>query len=155
MNVVVMGVAGSGKTTIGRALASALGARFVEGDAAHPAANVAKMSAGVALTDDDRWPWLARLRAELRSGDDIVLTCSALRRSYRDFLRHGDDVRFVFLDVDRATAAQRADLRADHFMGAGMIAGQFDALERPGFDENDVVTVDAGADIDTLVALRN
>lgn len=148
----VMGVAGSGKTTVGVALAAALGARFVEGDDAHPPANVAKMAAGVGLTDDDRWPWLARLCEELAAGGDVVLTCSALKRQYRDVLRQAGAIRFVFLDVDEATAGARAQHRTGHFMGPGMVAGQFEALERPGPDETDIVRIDAVADVPALVA---
>ena len=147
-----MGVAGSGKTTVGVALAAVLGARFVEGDDHHPPANVAKMAAGVALTDDDRWPWLARLRDELTLDGDVVLTCSALKRRYRDLLRGAGDVRFVFLDVDATTAGDRAAHRSGHFMGPGMVAGQFEALERPASDEADVLRVDATGDVAGMVA---
>ena len=99
--VVVMGVAGSGKSTVGAALAAALGVTFVEGDRLHPAANVAKMAGGEPLDDDDRWPWLARVRAALRQEGGVVVACSALARRYRDLLRQADGTRFVFLDVTR------------------------------------------------------
>jgi carbohydrate kinase (thermoresistant glucokinase family) len=142
--VVVMGVAGAGKTTVGVALAERFGARFLDADAAHPAGNVAKMAAGHPLSDDDRWPWLARLRAELRRGD-VVITCSALRRSYRDLLRRAVGVRFVYLALDAGTARARAAARPGHFMGPAMIDSQFAALEPPQPDETDVLTVDATA----------
>ncbi len=149
--IVVMGVAGSGKTTIGRALADALGARFADGDDFHPAANVAKMAAGTPLTDDDRWPWLARIREELRGSPAIVIACSALARRYRDLLRHADGVRFVLLDVDATTATERAAGRAMHFMAPTMIASQFEVFERPAADETDVAIVDAVARPDEVV----
>ncbi|MET0908262.1 MAG: gluconokinase, partial [Ilumatobacteraceae bacterium] len=151
VRIVVMGVAGSGKTTVGRVLADAFDARFLDADAVHPPSNIAKMSAGEPLTDDDRWPWLARLRAELRHSDSIVVACSTLKRRYRDLLRHAGEVRFVFLDLDADTAQGRAAHREGHYMGAGMVASQFDALERPGPDETDVVTVDARGDVDGIV----
>lgn len=147
-----MGVAGSGKTAVGEALARAVSVRFVDADTLHPAANVTKMSAGTPLTDDDRWPWLERLRGELAGDDAIVLACSALKRRYRDVLREAGGVRFLYLDVDPATATERAQRREGHFMGPGMVTSQFDALERPGDDEPDVVTLDASAPVDTIVA---
>ena len=152
MRVVVMGVAGSGKSAVGVALADALGARFVDADGLHPEANVAKMSAGVPLTDDDRWPWLERVSDVLASGDPVVVACSALRRRYRDALRAAGGVRFVLLDVDQATATERAARRAGHFMGPGMVASQFAALERPAADEDDVIVVDASAPAADVVA---
>lgn len=147
VRIVVMGVAGSGKSTVGAVLADRIGARFVDADSVHPAANVAKMSAGEPLTDDDRWPWLLRLADELAGGDRVVVACSALKRRYREVLREPGSVRFVFLDVDRDTAHARAERRVGHFMGAGMVASQFDALEPPAGDEADVAVVDARADI--------
>jgi carbohydrate kinase (thermoresistant glucokinase family) len=146
VRIVVMGVAGSGKSTVGEVLADRIGARFLDADSVHPAANVAKMSAGEPLTDDDRWPWLRRLADELAGDDRIVVACSALKRRYRDVLREPEGVRFVFLDVDRDTAHDRARHRIGHFMGAGMVASQFDALEPPGDDEGDVTVVDATVD---------
>ena len=150
--VVVMGVAGSGKSAVGEALAVALGARFVDADSLHPDANVAKMSAGVPLTDDDRWPWLERVRDELAGDAPIVVACSALRRRYRDVLRGAGGVGFVLLDVDQRTATERATHREGHFMGAGMVASQFEALEPPAGDEPDVLVVDASPPVDQLVA---
>src|SRR5690349_12794129 len=111
-----MGVAGSGKTTVGQELARRLDAPFLDADAAHPEANVAKMAAGIALTDADRWPWLARLRQELADTDHLVITCSALARRYRDLLRRAGDVRFVHLALDRATATTRVGARVGHFL---------------------------------------
>ena len=149
--IVVMGVAGSGKSTVATALAERLEMAVIDADAFHPSENVAKMSAGAPLTDEDRQPWLRRLRDELRSRDHIVLACSALRRSYRDILRSADDVVFVFLDVGIGTAVSRAEHRAGHFMGAGMVSSQFVTLERPDPDEVDVITIDASLGCDPVV----
>jgi len=149
--IVVMGVAGSGKSTVGAALADALGAAFVDGDALHPRANIEKMAAGEPLTDDDRWPWLGRVRDTLRGAASIVVACSALTRRYRDVLRDAGGVRFVFLDLDPGTAGDRLTHRVDHFMGAKMVTSQFAVLERPAVDETDVVTVDATLGVDSIV----
>lgn len=150
MRVVVMGVAGSGKTTVGARLADRLGARFVDADGLHPQANVDKMSAGQPLDDDDRWPWLQRVRDELCSGQPTVVACSALTRRYRDVLREAGGVQFVFLDLDAATARERAENRAGHFMGTGMVASQFETLEDPAA-ESDVTVIDARDDLESVV----
>lgn len=152
---VVMGVAGSGKSTIGRALAAELGADFLEGDKFHPAANIAKMSHGEPLTDDDRWPWLDRLAEELarakREGRSAVLASSALKRSYRDRLRRGaPDLRLVYLKGDKAVIGERLRARKNHFMPAGLLDSQFAALEEPGPDEAPVV-IDVTLPLETLV----
>lgn len=135
-----MGVAGSGKTTIGRALAARHGAFFIEGDDFHPSANVAKMAAGEPLTDEDRWPWLARIVEAMRSEDAVVVACSALKRAYRDELRSAGDVSFVVLLIDRDEARQRVATRPHHFMGPSMVDSQFELLEMPTA-ECDVATV--------------
>lgn len=137
-----MGVASSGKTTLGERLAARISATFVDGDSLHPPENLQKMSAGTPLDDDDREPWLERVRDTLAASDAIVVACSALRRSYRDLVRGAGDVRFVFLDLDPETARRRAAHRRRHFMGVEMVESQFATLERPGPDEHDVVTVD-------------
>ena len=135
MTVVIMGVCGCGKTTIGRALASELGWVFLDADEFHPESNVAKMAAGVALTDDDRWPWLDRLNRELRTlhagGRHAILACSALRQAYRDRLSTAGDVRWVYLKGDMATIEPRLASRRGHFMPASLLASQFAALEEP------------------------
>lgn len=151
VRIVVMGVAGSGKTTVGIALAERLAVAFVDADSLHPPVNVAKMAAGHPLDDTDRWPWLERVRDALRRDDGVVIACSALKRRYRDLLREAGGVRFVFLDLDPSTAHDRAEQRTGHYMGAAMVASQFDALERPT-DEPDVVIVDATAPVDRVVA---
>lgn len=152
MRIVVMGVAGSGKTTIGKRLAELLGARFVDADTVHPAENVAKMAAGTPLTDDDRWPWLELLRADLAGSDRIVVAASALKRAYRDVLRGAGDVRFAYLDIGRDVAIARIERRAGHFMRSDLVASQYEALEPPGRDESDVHTVDGMLDANAVIA---
>ncbi|MBV4536401.1 MULTISPECIES: gluconokinase [Pseudomonas] len=134
--IVVMGVAGCGKSSIGAAIATRSGGRLIEGDAFHPAANIEKMSAGIPLDDDDRAGWLIRLgeelQATLKSGERPILTCSALKRRYRDALRHAvPDLGFVFLELTPAEAEKRVLARPGHFMPASLIESQFAALEPP------------------------
>jgi gluconokinase len=134
--VVVMGVAGVGKTTVGRLLARELGAAFVDADDYHPAANVAKMHAGQPLTDDDRWPWLARLNELLLEyaarNAPVVLACSALKQRYRDQLFAGvPDGRLVYLRGTKETIAARLGTRREHFMNPALLDSQFAALEEP------------------------
>ena len=137
----MMGVAGSGKSLIGAALAYALGIEFVEGDEFHSAENVERMSRGIALTDDDRARWLRSLATRIReakeAGIGLVISCSALKRSYRDILRAGtSDLRFVFLKGDRALIAKRLAGRRGHFMPPSLLDSQFATLEEPSPDEN-------------------
>ncbi len=138
---VIMGVCGSGKSTIGARLARELGLEFVEGDDLHPADNVKRMAAGVPLTDADRRGWLlaigTRLRDAKRAGRGLVVSCSALKRSYRDLLRSaGDDtVRFVYLAGGRALLAERMAQRRGHFMPASLLESQLATLEEPAPDE--------------------
>ena len=141
--VVVMGVSGVGKTTVATGLAAALGWTYAEGDALHPGANVEKMAAGVPLTDEDRWPWLrsigAWMSAEIAAGRSAVVTCSALRRSYRDLLREGrPEVVFCHLTADPDLLGERVSHRTDHYMPASLLPSQLAALEplqpdEPGF----------------------
>jgi gluconokinase len=139
MVIIVTGVTGAGKTTVGTALAAELGWRFVEGDQLHPPANVAKMRAGMALNDADRAPWLASLHAIIARAIDrrehLVVACSALRERYRETLR-GDlrTVRFVLLEVPEEVATARAAGRTGHFAGPGLVPSQFAALENPSAD---------------------
>ena len=136
-----MGVAGSGKSLIGAALARALGIEFVEGDEFHSAENVERMSRGIALTDDDRARWLRSLATRIReakeAGIGLVISCSALKRSYRDILRAGtSDLRFVFLKGERALIAERLAGRRGHFMPLSLLDSQFATLEEPSPNEN-------------------
>jgi gluconokinase len=138
---VIMGVCGSGKSLIGAQLARELDIEFVEGDALHPPENVKRMAAGIPLTDDDRHGWLlaiaARLRDAKRAGAGLVISCSALKRSYRDLLRSvGDaDVRFVYLAGSRALIAERMAQRRGHFMPPSLLDSQLSVLEEPSPDE--------------------
>jgi gluconokinase/shikimate kinase len=138
--LVLMGVAGSGKTTVADILVSRLGWRFEEGDALHPQSNIEKMRAGNPLTDGDRAEWLKRVAdwvdERLEKGQNGVITCSALKRSYRDVIdRRGSGVVFVFLSGPKATIAQRLAARHGHFMPPSLLDSQFADLEEPGPDE--------------------
>ena len=135
MIVVVMGVSGSGKSVVGQALASDLGWPFFDADDFHPPENVAKMAAGTPLTDEDRWPWLDRLAAEMgaidKSGGNAVLACSALRQAYRDRISRAGNVRFVHLAGAYDTIAARIAARKHAYMPPSLLASQFAALEPP------------------------
>jgi gluconokinase len=145
--VIVFGVSGAGKTTIGKLLAEQLGWRFYEGDDFHPRANIEKMRSGRPLTDEDRWPWLERLREQITRSiaakENAVLACSALKRAYRDRLRVSDDVKFVFLRGDYALIAEQLCQRRGHFMNPELLRSQFADLEQPEPDE-DVLTSELG-----------
>ncbi|MBR1266703.1 gluconokinase [Bradyrhizobium sp. AUGA SZCCT0222] len=150
-----MGVSGSGKSTIADRLAARLGWRYEDADKFHPPANVAKMSAGQPLTDDDRWPWLQAIADEIdrlsAAGQRAVVACSALKRSYRDILVHGrDDIRVVFLNGTQDLIADRLAARKGHFMPPGLLASQFRTLEPPKPDERPI-TVSIAAPIETIV----
>jgi gluconokinase len=142
--VILMGVSGSGKSTVGALLASRLRWEFEDADWLHPASNVDKMHAGIPLTDEDRQPWLAAIAAWIdktrRSGGHGVIACSALKRSYRDLLM-GDrpDVSLVYLKGDESLIARRIATRHEHFMPRSLLHSQFEALEEPGPDENPVI----------------
>lgn len=137
--IVVMGVSGSGKTTLGGRIAAALRYRFVEGDDLHPADNVAKMAAGTALNDEDRWPWLDRVADTIWShrADGCVVSCSALKRVYRDHIRGkaGIPVIFIHPEVDLPTLSRRMENRPGHYMPASLLDSQWATLERPDADE--------------------
>lgn len=150
--IVVMGVSGCGKSTVGAALAQALGWPFLDADEFHPPENVAKMASGVPLTDADRVPWLDRvgraLRGIERDGANAVLACSALKQRYRDRLSVSPDVRFVYLKGDLATIAARLRERRHKYMPAALLQSQFAALEEP----TDALAVDIRESIDDEVA---
>lgn len=158
--LIVMGVSGSGKTTIGTMLAERLGWPYKDGDDFHPQSNIDKMHAGHPLTDEDRWPWLRAIAAhidELRAkGEHAVITCSALKRSYRDILI-GDrpDVRLVYLDGDKELIKRRLATRHGHFMPPELLDSQFATLEVPGPNERPIVASIAPkpeAIVDAIVA---
>ncbi len=172
MIVIVMGVTGAGKTTVGRLLAAKLGWEFADADDFHPAANVEKMRRGIALGDDDRRPWLERLRVAINewiaAGKNVVLACSALKRSYREILDGSSSakagpaplsrgtgraelhelVRFIYLKGSAGFIAERLRERAGHFAGEQILAGQFADLEEP----EGAVTVDVSSSPDQIVA---
>lgn len=152
MIVIVMGVTGAGKTTIGRLLAEQSGWEFADADDFHPPANVEKIRRGIALNDDDRRPWLDRLReaiaAWIAEGKNVVLACSALKRSYRRELAVGPDVRFVYLKGSAELIAERLRSRHGHFAGESILAGQFADLEEP----KEAIAVDISQRPEEIVA---
>jgi gluconokinase len=152
--VVIAGVSGTGKTTVGKLLAHRLGWRFADADELHPAANIAKMAAGQPLNDTDRDPWLEAIGEWIddrcRDGEPGIVTCSALKRRYRDRIRAGrPQVRIVYLTGDPQVIAQRMSSRGDHFMKPTMLASQLSAVEEPGPDES-VLTVSVNAEAETV-----
>jgi gluconokinase len=158
--IIVMGVAGCGKSSVALRLSEALGLPYQEGDDLHPQTNIAKMSMGTPLTDEDRWPWLDRIGEILaaHASEGIVLTCSSLKKSYRNRLRSaaGKNLAFVFLDGSKALLTQRMGSREGHFMPTSLLESQLATLERPD-DEIGVVTVniDNTPDDITRLAIAN
>ena len=158
--LVIMGVSGSGKTTIATLLAKKLGWVFRDGDEFHPAANVEKMKSGMPLTDEDRRPWLEAIARfideELARGTKTIVTCSALKRRYRDIIIDGrKGVRLIYLKGEKALLERRLAQRHGHFMPSSLLKSQFDALEEPGLEENPlIVSVDATPDqtVDHILA---
>lgn len=152
LRLVVMGVSGCGKSTVGRALATALAADFVDADDLHPPGNIARMARGEPLTDADRWPWLETCGTALAALPRGVLACSALRRSYRDRLRAAvPDLRLVFLSAPPAMLADRLAHRPGHFMPPQLLQSQLATLEPPGDDEAPLV-IDPGLPLARIVA---
>jgi gluconokinase len=151
MIVIVMGVAGSGKTTIGQLLARELHSTFVDADVFHPASNIEKMSHGIPLTDGDRAPWLLALHARILEAssrsESLVLACSALKQSYRDTLDRGVSVSWVYLKGTEELIRSRMQSRPEHFMKADMLASQFAALEEP----SDAIVIDVALPPDDAV----
>ncbi|MBP2236463.1 gluconokinase [Sinorhizobium kostiense] len=152
--VVVMGASGCGKSTIGERLADYLGCPFVEGDSLHSPANVGKMRRGIPLEDADRWPWLDEIGGLLARRPPVVVSCSALKRSYRERLRAvaGRPITFVFLQGSRATLARRMGGREDHYMPPSLLDSQLATLELPS-GETDVVTIEIDQSPERVVAL--
>jgi gluconokinase len=152
--VIVFGVSGAGKTTIGKLLAKRLGWRFLEADDFHPRGNIEKMRDGLPLTDGDRWPWLKLLREQiersLAANENAVLACSALKRRYRERLRISNDVKFVLLCGDYALIEKQLHSRRGHFMNPDLLRSQFADLEQPESDE-DVLTIELGRTPQELV----
>lgn len=145
MVIIIMGVSGVGKTTVGAVLAERLGWTFHDADDYHPESNIQKIKRGMPLTDADRLPWLAALRELIRAAGDtgMVLACSALKQSYRDYLREGrEDVAFVFLKGNRTLIEKRLERRKGHFAGPEILDSQFKDLEEP----EDALVVDASRD---------
>ncbi|KAK4250460.1 P-loop containing nucleoside triphosphate hydrolase protein [Corynascus novoguineensis] len=158
----VTGPAGCGKSTVAKHIADSLHLPFIEGDEYHPKANIDKMSAGIPLTDADRWDWLTALREasihELDKGSDgVVLTCSALKRKYRDVIRVAPyftpnvHLHFIYLDAPEEVLLQRVAARKNHYMGANMVHSQFEVLERPKADEVDVITIDVTRPVEAVM----
>ena len=156
--IIVMGVAGCGKSSVGTRLAETLGLPYQEGDDLHPQTNIAKMSAGTALNDDDRWPWLDRIGEILadHAESGIVLTCSSLKKSYRDRLRvaAGGTLAFVFLDGSKSLLTQRMGNREGHFMPTSLLESQLATLERPDKETGVVVVnIDNTPEVITNLAI--
>jgi len=152
--MVVMGVAGCGKSTIAEGLAEKLAGTYLDGDSFHPASNIAKMSAGTPLTDEDRWPWLSIFAKEIsgRNGS-VVGACSALKRSYRDFITKeaNEPVLFIYLDGSRELISNRMSEREGHFMPTSLLDSQFAALQIPSKDEH-AISVDISGTQDQIVS---
>ena len=157
--IVVAGVSGSGKSTVGEALAQRLGWPYSEADAFHPPENIEKMSAGIPLTDADRAPWLAKIAASIEatcaSGGHAIVSCSALKRAYRDTLvgQRRDRVRIVLLDGSEDEIAARMAKRQGHFMPSGLLHSQFQTLEQPTPDEHVLVVPISGTPDETVSAI--
>ena len=148
MIVVLMGVSGSGKTTIGELLAKRLGWRFIEGDDYHPKENIDKMAAGIPLEDADRWPWLDALNQRLRGERDVIVTCSALKESYRQRLLKGiAQARIVYLQAPKALIAERVAKRKHKYMPASLLDSQFATLEPP----SGAIDIDVSGDAEDSV----
>ncbi|EKN4751150.1 TPA: gluconokinase [Yersinia enterocolitica] len=155
-SIIVMGVSGSGKTTVGEAVARRIHAKFIDGDDLHPRANIQKMGSGHPLNDEDRIPWLERLSDAAYSlhhkNESGIIVCSALKRRYRDRLREGNpEMVFLYLKGSFDVIMERLKARSGHFMPTDLLKSQFEALEEPGSEEPDVICVDIDADIDEVV----
>ena len=140
--IIMMGVAGCGKSSVGALLAAKIGVNFIDGDDLHPQGNIDKMAAGTPLTDEDRWGWLDKVADTARNHTQLVISCPALKRVYRERLRQKIErpVQFVFLDISQETSLERLKHRKQHFMPVSLVESQFNILERPD-DEADVRTI--------------
>lgn len=144
--IIIMGVSGSGKTTVGKAVAGELGWRFIDGDDLHPPANISKMHSGIPLTDADRWGWLQRINHEIQTlnatGISVIVACSALKKKYREVLRqNGVRILFLYLKGNYDQVEALLEKRKGHFMPAGLLQSQFETLEEPAEAEADCVTI--------------
>ncbi|OMQ21052.1 gluconokinase [Serratia oryzae] len=156
-SIILMGVSGSGKSTIGAAVAREIQAKFIDGDDLHPRANIQKMASGQPLNDDDRAPWLQRLNDAAYSlnhkNETGVIVCSALKRRYRDLLRQdNENMVFIYLKGSFDVILARLKARSGHFMPTELLKSQFDALEEPALDEKDVIGIDIDTDIEGVVS---
>ncbi|MGF6191873.1 gluconokinase [Serratia sp. 2723] len=154
--IILMGVSGSGKSTIGAAVAREIKAKFIDGDDLHPRANIQKMASGQPLNDEDRAPWLQRLNDAAYSlnhkNESGIIVCSALKRRYRDLLRKdNDNMVFIYLKGSFEVILARLQARSGHFMPTDLLKSQFDALEEPSVDEKDVICVDIDTDVEGVV----
>ncbi|ATM76416.1 TPA: gluconokinase [Serratia fonticola] len=155
-SIILMGVSGSGKSTIGAAVAREIKAKFIDGDDLHPRANIQKMASGQPLNDEDRAPWLQRLNDAAYSlnhkNESGIIVCSALKRRYRDLLRKdNDNMVFIYLKGSFEVILGRLQARSGHFMPTELLKSQFEALEEPGADEKDVICVDIDTDVEGVV----
>ncbi len=154
--LIVMGVSGCGKSSVGEALAARFAVPYIEGDAMHPPANIAKMSAGTPLNDEDRWPWLdalsARLKAQAAKYGGAIASCSSLKKSYRDRLQAGSgpQTRFIFLDCSRETLERNQSARKGHFMPPSLLDSQLATLEPP-FDEARAIIIDGNLPFNAVI----
>ncbi|ACX88522.1 gluconokinase [Pectobacterium parmentieri] len=156
-SIIIMGVSGCGKSSVGAAIASSLGAKFIDGDDLHPRANIQKMASGQPLDDNDRAPWLERLNDaaySLRHKNEVgLIVCSSLKRRYRDRLREDNpEMLFLYMKGSFDVILERLKARAGHFMPTDLLKSQFDALEEPAADETDVVSIDIDGDFNEVVA---
>lgn len=155
---VVMGVAGSGKTSIGEGVAERIGGIYIDGDDYHPQSNIDKMANGDPLTDEDRWPWLEIISGELARIDGIGLVgCSALKKAYRDFISQsvGEPVQFIYLNGSKDLIAKRMAARTGHFMPTSLLDSQFEALEVPDKTENAISIDISGTEQDVINLIVN
>ncbi|VDM71134.1 unnamed protein product [Strongylus vulgaris] len=152
--IIVMGVSGCGKTTIGTQIAKHLGWTYKDGDEFHSDANITKMSSGIPLNDEDRRPWLTAINDYCKSHPKVVVGCSALKRKYRDMLRNDVRCKFIFLNVSRKELERRLQLRKDHYMPSHLLDSQLATLEPPGADENTLtLNIENEAPIEVTEAL--